>query len=196
MSLRRTGLVSGALLGGWGCLPPTAMPPPVPAGGAWGADVGVSGGIELETDACPLTQQPNGSWQEDCRSTVRLPPMGSLFYAQRLSPTWELGGAVFWSFQYGESLPSGAAFARRFFLETDRVRIGGHAELGFASVGVGIPAAVRVRDPLWLHSLPRVATSMVELSLVFRTLRFPVRPRALLIASSRGPWSVRAHGAR
>ncbi len=122
--------------------------------------------------------------------------MGSLFYAQRLSPTWELGGAVFWSFQYGESLPSGAAFARRFFLETDRVRIGGHAELGFASVGVGIPAAVRVRDPLWLHSLPRVATSMVELSLVFRTLRFPVRPRALLIASSRGPWSVRAHGAR
>jgi hypothetical protein len=142
------------------CIPAAVLPPPIPLGDDGGRIEGGGLGVRAEMGSdCALERQDDGEWQEGCEaglSGLYLLPGG--FVSWRPRDRWEWG--AFAALGTGGRLGV-AGFGRYYLVDGGRVRLGLQADVGLLYSGVGLPVSAGLTDRVWIHTNPRIASSLV-----------------------------------
>lgn len=148
-----------------GCIPSSAMPPPV--AGPVDSRGGLGGSLGAEqawAPECTFQRLDDGAWDDVCEGFVEsLDAIWSVYaFRQPRGGAWQVGGALARGRNSpdGQMIPAGSVFLRGYPVRGDGLRLGVHTELGMGTAGLGLPVAVALRDRVWLHTLPRVVAGL------------------------------------
>lgn len=175
--LRQLGWLMTGLITLWASAPPT-NPPPVPASAP--LDLGIAGSLGPDTSStCIVTDAAGDRTMQDCPRHVDgiSVAAGTFWIRRRFSRRFELSGVAGGGEGVGAFL---GAHARYFFVDRERLRVGGAADLGLLWVGFGLPAAWALTPRIWLTTEPSLASRGLGLARLPVGLAVELSPRTRL----------------